>query len=98
MSVLRGASYSRAVLYGRSAECVVARCRGLPAEGPDADDHYRQALDLHGPGGRPFDAARTRLRTALETVTRMGATPSAERARAELIRLRDLDVPVRVSP
>jgi DNA-binding CsgD family transcriptional regulator len=40
---------------------VAARCRGLLADGPDADGHFQHALALHSAGGRPFDAARTEL-------------------------------------
>jgi ATP/maltotriose-dependent transcriptional regulator MalT len=40
---------------------VTARCRGLLADGPEADGHFQHALALHSAGGRPFDAARTRL-------------------------------------
>jgi DNA-binding CsgD family transcriptional regulator len=40
---------------------VAARCRGLLADGPDADGHFQHALALHSVDGRPFDAARTEL-------------------------------------
>ena len=40
---------------------MLGRCRGLLADGPDADGHFEDALTLHGAGGRPFDAARTGL-------------------------------------
>jgi len=42
-------------------KALLARCRGLLATGPDADDHFTEALALHAHGGRPFDAARTEL-------------------------------------
>jgi DNA-binding CsgD family transcriptional regulator len=44
--------------WGRA---LVARCRGLLATGPEAADHFTDALALHTHGGRPFDAARTAL-------------------------------------
>ncbi|RSM67918.1 LuxR family transcriptional regulator [Actinoplanes sp. ATCC 53533] len=44
--------------WGRA---LVARCHGLLATGSDADSHFAEAVALHPPGGRPFDAARTGL-------------------------------------
>ncbi|GIJ50301.1 LuxR family transcriptional regulator [Virgisporangium aliadipatigenens] len=40
---------------------LVARGKGLLAEGSAADRHFTEALALHTRGGRPFDAARTAL-------------------------------------
>ena len=42
-------------------EALVARCTGLLADGPEADDHFAEALARHARGGRPFDTARTEL-------------------------------------
>ncbi|MEV4470639.1 LuxR C-terminal-related transcriptional regulator [Nonomuraea salmonea] len=40
---------------------LVARCRALLAAPREADELFREALDLHGQGGHEFEAARTRL-------------------------------------
>ncbi|WP_329235978.1 helix-turn-helix transcriptional regulator [Actinoallomurus sp. NBC_01490] len=42
-----------------SVDALVARCRALLT--PDAEDHYRTALDLHEKDPRPFEQARTAL-------------------------------------
>ncbi|MFI0355258.1 AAA family ATPase [Actinomadura sp. 9N407] len=42
-----------------SSPALLTRCRALLAEGDEADELYRSALDLHG--DRAYDAARTRL-------------------------------------
>ena len=54
---------------GRAAErtgvawtkAVEARCRGLMAEGAQAQAHFAAALALHGAAGEPFDRARSEL-------------------------------------
>ena len=40
---------------------LAARCRGLLAEGTDAEASFLEALALHAEGRRPFDRARTEL-------------------------------------
>jgi DNA-binding CsgD family transcriptional regulator len=40
---------------------LAARCRGLLADGEEAEACFAEALDLHATGGRPFDRARTQL-------------------------------------
>ncbi|MET8865788.1 LuxR C-terminal-related transcriptional regulator [Nonomuraea sp. NPDC004580] len=40
---------------------LVARCRALLAGPREADELFREALELHGQGGHEFEAARTRL-------------------------------------
>jgi ATP/maltotriose-dependent transcriptional regulator MalT len=43
------------------AMAIAARCQGLLAEGADAVDDFKSALDLHDHDGNQFDKARTRL-------------------------------------
>jgi DNA-binding CsgD family transcriptional regulator len=40
---------------------LVARCRGLLSAGGAAERHFKEALQRHGEGARPFDRARTEL-------------------------------------
>jgi len=42
-------------------QALVARCRGLLADGPEAERYFTEALACHQHGGRPFDTARTEL-------------------------------------
>ncbi|WP_433470129.1 ATP-binding protein [Spirillospora sp. CA-128828] len=42
-----------------SCGALMSRCRALLADGDEADEHYRRALELHG--DHAYDAARTRL-------------------------------------
>ncbi|WP_214320569.1 ATP-binding protein [Nonomuraea sediminis] len=88
------------LLGQRWALALASRCRALLDEGPTAEDHFTAALVTHDrPLDRAHTAllygewlrrarrksdARTRLVSALEDFERLGATPWAERARAEL--------------
>jgi DNA-binding CsgD family transcriptional regulator len=51
-----------AALAGQAwARAAVRRCHGLLARDHVAEDHFREALDLHRSASTPFDAARTEL-------------------------------------
>ncbi|WP_327352360.1 LuxR C-terminal-related transcriptional regulator [Streptomyces sp. NBC_01304] len=43
------------------ADALVRRCRALLATGEQAETHYTAALELHDPGARPVEYARTAL-------------------------------------
>jgi DNA-binding CsgD family transcriptional regulator len=45
----------------RPGLALAARCRALRSSGEAANDHFEEALRLHGENGRPFDTARTEL-------------------------------------
>jgi DNA-binding NarL/FixJ family response regulator len=59
---------------------VACRCRALITHGADAEGHFQVALAVDGIAGQPSELARTELVYG----ERLGATPWAERARAEL--------------
>ncbi|HLT62787.1 MAG TPA: LuxR family transcriptional regulator, partial [Microlunatus sp.] len=46
---------------GPELRAIAARCRALLGEGSAALAAYREALECHADGGRPFEEARTRL-------------------------------------
>jgi DNA-binding CsgD family transcriptional regulator len=43
------------------ALAIAARCRAMLAEGGAAEEHFQEALQLHGQTTNPFDKARTQL-------------------------------------
>jgi len=81
-------------------EALAERCRALLEAGEEAEQHYLTALKLHDGSfeqartqllygawlrrERRKSDARTQLRAAVDSMDRIGATPWAEQARAEL--------------